>query len=82
MRDPDFLAGRLDIGLLDRKLAAGELSAAPPALATSVARDLPLLAALVAHAKNGGARAAPPELGSAASSNWAQAARREALRRR
>jgi acetyl-CoA carboxylase biotin carboxylase subunit len=48
LADADFRAGRLDIGMLDRKLASGELQA----LAERPSEDLPhlpLLAAAIAH---------------------------------
>jgi acetyl-CoA carboxylase biotin carboxylase subunit len=46
--DADFLAGRLDIGMLDRKLASGELRE-PDAAGSGQLADLPLLAAAIAH---------------------------------
>jgi acetyl-CoA carboxylase biotin carboxylase subunit len=46
--DPDFRAGRLDIGMLDRKLASGELLAAAERRSGEVPQ-LPLLAAAIAH---------------------------------
>ena len=41
--DPDFRAGRLDVGMLDRKLAAGELG--PPAAARAAPADEEAVAA-------------------------------------
>ncbi len=63
LRDPDFLAARLDIGLLDRKLASGELRraevAVDPAETTGtgdpgetedpMAADVPMIAAALAY---------------------------------
>jgi acetyl/propionyl-CoA carboxylase alpha subunit len=46
--DADFLAGRLDVGMLDRKLASGELRELDAAGSGQLA-DLPLLAAAIAH---------------------------------
>ncbi len=46
--DADFRAGRLDIGMLDRKLASGELREIGTAGPGQPA-DLPLLAAAIAH---------------------------------
>jgi acetyl-CoA carboxylase biotin carboxylase subunit len=45
LADADFRAGRLDIGMLDRKLASGELHP----VAAEALPDLPLLAAAIAH---------------------------------
>jgi acetyl-CoA carboxylase biotin carboxylase subunit len=83
--DEDFLAARLDIGMLDRKLQSGELG--PGARARGSAEeldgDLPLLAAALAHAEHtdrapvGAAEAAHPS----ARRRWHATARREALRK-
>jgi acetyl-CoA carboxylase biotin carboxylase subunit len=84
LADPDFRAGRLDVGMLDRKLAAGELQesesrrgAEPP--------DLPLLAAAIAHYERARrTTAAGPGVGPAAAGSrrqrWAAVGRREAVR--
>jgi len=48
LADADFRAGRLDVGMLDRKLAAGELRAVESHQAAALP-DLPLLAAAIAH---------------------------------
>ena len=45
LADSDFLAGNMDIGMLDRKLAAGELK--PPERVEG--DDLPLVAAAIEH---------------------------------
>jgi acetyl/propionyl-CoA carboxylase alpha subunit len=76
LADPDFLAGNLDIGLLDRKLAAGELR--PPAGGTFA--DLAPIAAALAHFERAGATGAAP-LGGGRRARWREAARRESLRR-
>ncbi len=59
LADADFRAGRLDIGMLDRKLAAGELRP----IDSEAPADLPLLAAAIAHYERArrtlGAGAAP-----------------------
>ncbi|HEY0781862.1 MAG TPA: acetyl-CoA carboxylase biotin carboxylase subunit, partial [Thermoanaerobaculia bacterium] len=76
LADPDFRSGNLDIGMLDRKLASGELKPVEP----EQPADLPLIAAAIAHfeatAKGSGAvksdRGAVPR--------WGQAARREGVR--
>jgi len=85
LADPDFRAGRLDIGMLDRKLESGELG---PVAAQSLP-DLPLLAAAIAHHERarrttatGAAPAATGSQGAPASrrQRWAAVARREAVR--
>jgi acetyl-CoA carboxylase biotin carboxylase subunit len=85
LADADFRAGRLDIGMLDRKLAAGDLrpiESEPPV-------DLPLLAAAIAHYERA-RRSLNPAKGDAPApgtgvtlsrrQRWAATARREALR--
>jgi acetyl-CoA carboxylase biotin carboxylase subunit len=47
LADPDFRSGNMDIAMLDRKLAAGELQ--PPPEHDDGAGDLPLLAAAIAQ---------------------------------
>jgi len=74
LADPDFLAGNMDIGMLDRKLASGELRPE----AEEEHPDLPLLAAALAHyerASRTGTPASP-----AGRSRWAQAGRCGGLR--
>ncbi len=79
VEDEDFLAGRLDNGLLDRKLAAGEL--APMAMAESA--DVALVAAAVEHLESEARRAPqPPQAEGGRRPRWRQAARREARRGR
>ncbi len=72
--DADFRAGRLDIEMLDRKLAAGELRPERPAELA----DLGVLAAALEHVEKAArvAGSSPP----ARRDHWRQAARREALR--
>ena len=83
LADPDFRAGRLDIGMLDRKLADGTLH--PVAGSENpAAADLPLLAAAIAHYEAAHrtattAAASAPE-DTSHRSRWAAAARREGLR--
>jgi acetyl-CoA carboxylase biotin carboxylase subunit len=86
LADADFRAGRLDIGMLDRKLAAGELRP----IESDAPADLPLLAAAIAHHERArrtlgapataGAPAASPGVAPARRQRWAAAARRAALR--
>jgi acetyl-CoA carboxylase biotin carboxylase subunit len=74
LADADFRAGRLDVGLLDRKLAAGELdphgALGPPAHLADTAGsahaaagedDLPLIAAAVAHFERAARIVAAPQ---------------------
>ncbi len=78
LADPDFRSGNLDIGMLDRKLAAGELTPPP----SGDPDHLPLLAAAVAHFEHS-ERAAAAGGGTAPAERraWRLAGRREALRR-
>jgi acetyl-CoA carboxylase biotin carboxylase subunit len=77
LEDADFRAGRLDIGMLDRKLAAGELQPGhEPELA-----DLPLIAAALEHAERQARYSAVPAAGGGRRPQWRQASRRESLRR-
>ncbi len=77
LADPDFAAGRLDIGMLDRKLAAGELT--PPA--DEAARDLPFVAAAIAHLERASRTAATePAAAGGRRTRWGEAGRREGLR--
>ncbi|MGB6847782.1 MAG: acetyl-CoA carboxylase biotin carboxylase subunit [Thermoanaerobaculia bacterium] len=76
LEDADFRAGRLDIGMLDRKLAAGELQPGhQPELA-----DLPLIAAALEHAERQARYSAVPAAGGGRRPRWRQASRRESLR--
>jgi acetyl-CoA carboxylase, biotin carboxylase subunit len=81
LADADFLRGTMDVAMLDRKLAAGEL--APPG--DGHLPDLPILAAALAHfersrrtttGRTGGGGAGP----AVHRAHWRGAARREALR--
>jgi len=83
LADPDFLAGRLDVGMLDRKLAAGELRPREE----PEAPDLPFIAAALVHfersnrlATGGAGSGGRPAAGSRRG-EWRRAGRREALRR-
>jgi acetyl-CoA carboxylase biotin carboxylase subunit len=77
LADPDFRSGTLDIGMLDRKLAAGELNA----VTDSAQDDLPLIAAALAHNERANQTAAGPADGTPARrSRWAGTARYEARR--
>jgi acetyl-CoA carboxylase biotin carboxylase subunit len=80
LEDEDFLHGRLDIMMLDRKLAAGELR--PPSRSTL--DDLPFIAAALAHHGESRRRAARPASTAGAAglrSGWRQAGRTGSLRR-
>jgi len=83
--DADFRAGRMDIAMLDRKLAASELRPPDPADDGEPA-DLPLIAAALAHHGEALRRAAGRAEASGAGakragrrSAWAVAGRREAV---
>ncbi len=76
LRDPDFRAGNLDIGMLDRKLAAGEL--APPD--EPPFPNLGPIAAAIAHYEHAHRTVAFHRDGGRRSA-WRQAARNESLRK-
>ncbi len=80
LADADFRAGRLDIGLLDRKLAAGELGAAAAEDTADEEADLPLIAAALAHFERTARSAAVQEPGGHRA-RWGAAGRLAALRR-
>ncbi|HEX5758683.1 MAG TPA: acetyl-CoA carboxylase biotin carboxylase subunit [Thermoanaerobaculia bacterium] len=87
LADADFRAGRLDIGMLDRKLAAGELAPSGAAAGGAFqgtggeAGDLPLLAAALAHFDRVSRTAATaPPSGGGRRSRWATAGRLGSLR--
>ncbi len=76
LADPDFRSGNLDIGMLDRKLAAGDLK---PAHEVRLA-DLPLLAAALAHFERSQRTAAVVSgEGGRPASRWGSVARHEAV---
>ncbi len=85
LRDPDFRAGRLDNGMLDRKLASGEWAAPQAELDASgrtglpLIADLPLIAAAVAHAERQEVVTSRPAAPGGQRSHWKTVARREAL---
>jgi acetyl-CoA carboxylase, biotin carboxylase subunit len=77
LADADFRAGNLDIGLLDRKLAAGELRPSTG----GAADDLPLIAAALAHHERAHQTAAGATSPSACRrSRWGDAGRLGAMR--
>jgi acetyl-CoA carboxylase biotin carboxylase subunit len=81
LQDPDFRAGRLDIGMLDRKLASAELRPPEDGLG-----ELAVVAAALAHHESALRRSAGASersaRGGAAGRRraWAEAGRREGLR--
>ncbi len=84
LRDDDFRSGRLDIAMLDRKLAGGALR--PPDPAEAEPPDLPLIAAALAHHGHALQRAAGGVGGqdgevdrSGRRAAWAVTGRREAV---
>jgi acetyl-CoA carboxylase, biotin carboxylase subunit len=77
LADPDFRSGNMDIGMLDRKLAAGELH--PPA--TDGQDDLPLVAAALAqYERTQQSATGPGEPGVSRRSRWGLAARQVTMR--
>jgi acetyl-CoA carboxylase, biotin carboxylase subunit len=77
LADPDFRAGNLDIGMLDRKLAAGDLRP----VAGDGLPDLPLIAAALAHYERAHQTAAGPAPGTGSRrSRWGAAGRQGGLR--
>ncbi len=74
LSDPDFRAGAMDIDMLDRKLAAGALVLPQP----RVERDLPLVAAALAHCEVSGRLAADPDGGADLRTRWRRRAREAA----
>jgi acetyl-CoA carboxylase, biotin carboxylase subunit len=77
LADPDFRSGNLDIAMLDRKLAAGELQPAPAVDFP----DLPLIAAAVAFHENANGTQGDATALPARRARWGTTARNEALRR-
>jgi len=77
LADADFRSGNMDIGMLDRKMAAGELK---PAEDTDSLADLPIIAAALAHHEQANRTIGGPAASAGRRSVWAAAARREALR--
>ncbi len=77
VEDPDFLAGRLDNGMLDRKLAAGELAVR----AAAGDGEIAVLAAALEHLERETRRAGlPPAAATEQRGRWREAARRASLR--
>jgi len=83
LADADFRSGNMDIGMLDRKMAAGELmpvEAADEADDVDSLADLPIIAAAVAHYEQANRTVGGQAGGAVRRSVWAAAGRREALR--
>jgi acetyl-CoA carboxylase biotin carboxylase subunit len=78
LADPDFRSGNLDIGMLDRKLAAGELKAP----VEEGQDDLPFIAAALAHFEraNLAATEGPGTPAASRRSRWSVAGRAGVLR--
>jgi acetyl-CoA carboxylase biotin carboxylase subunit len=81
LADADFRSGNLDIGMLDRKLAADELRPAVPE--GDDLNDLPILAAAIAHHERAHRQstAGPASPATSRRSLWGTAGRRDAVRR-
>ncbi len=77
LRDEDFRAGRLDNGMLDRKLKSGEWAASQ--VDASELADLPLIAAAIAHAERQDVVTSQPKVSGGQRSHWKAVARREAV---
>jgi acetyl-CoA carboxylase biotin carboxylase subunit len=83
LADPDFRSGNLDIGMLDRKLASGELHpVAEEGLGKEDQDDLPLIAAAIAHYEQAHRQTAtgPASPAPSRASRWGSAGRAGALR--
>jgi acetyl-CoA carboxylase biotin carboxylase subunit len=80
LADADFRSGNLDIGMLDRKLASGELR--PVTHEREGPDDLPLIAAALAHYEQAHRQSAVGPASPAASlrSRWGAAGRRGSMR--
>jgi len=76
LKDVDFVAGNLDIGMLDRKLAAGELAPEQH----SEFEDLAVIAASLEHVANQARASGSPAKQGGLRGQWRQAGRRESLR--
>ncbi len=74
--DADFIAGNLDIAMLDRKLEAGELTPAHASEHT----DLTLIAAALEHGLRQSRASAAPAPEGGRRGHWREAGRRESLR--
>jgi acetyl/propionyl-CoA carboxylase alpha subunit len=82
LADADFIAGRLDIEMLDRKLEAGELRPAPAAGANGEA-PIAIIAAAVEHFTSATSRAGVGDGDNGVGQRrggWREQARRDALR--
>ena len=77
LEDADFRQGNLDIGMLDRKMASGELIAE----AGFDFPELVVIAAALEHLKSEGRSSALPVRNGGSRDRWRQAARSEMLRR-
>lgn len=76
LEDPDFVAGHLDIGMLDRKMADGELAADP----NIGFPELAVIAAALEHLHGQARSSAAPVRDGGKRERWRHAARREMLR--
>jgi acetyl-CoA carboxylase biotin carboxylase subunit len=74
LEHPDFVAGRLDTGFIDRVLAAGLIQDEPP---SEEEERVALLAALLDAERNSGAKQSTPT----SNNGWKQAGRQDSLHR-
>jgi acetyl-CoA carboxylase biotin carboxylase subunit len=76
LADADFRSGRLDIGMLDRKMSAGELAADPKI----GFEELAVIAAALEHLRGQARTSAAPVRDGGKREHWRHAARREMVR--
>jgi acetyl-CoA carboxylase biotin carboxylase subunit len=80
LEDDDFLAGRVDIGMLDRKLQSGAWPPPPAGADADAGRDVAVVAAALHHLSRRERARSSPSSPTSARRRWHEAARREALR--
>ncbi len=76
LKDQDFLAGRLDVGMLDRKLQSGELVPT----GGEEAPEIVVIAAAIEHLEGRARSSATPAGESGRRGHWRRSARQESLR--
>jgi acetyl-CoA carboxylase biotin carboxylase subunit len=76
LKDRDFMAGRLDVGMLDRKLQSGELVP----VGGEEAPEITVIAAAIEHLERRARSSAEPARDSGRRGHWRRVARRESLR--
>ena len=76
LEDEDFLSGNMDIGMLDRKMASGELAPDP----STELEELAVIAAALEHVERESRYVATPSGGEGRRATWRRVGRREAMR--